>query len=311
MKVIHVTNLYPYEDHSTYGIFIKEQIDSLKDKDFQDVFFINAKEKGLKTYFKAIKDLQRIISNYDIIHCHHQFSAITAYLANPKAKIITAVLGDIKKRTWTNKVAYNIAEKISEKIIFKNQIPFPSDKYVLLPNGVNIDFFKELEKKECRKALNLDQDKIYVLFVCNGSLDNPIKRHDKFLKVIKKLNENNVHNQYMPLYLSNVKREEVPVYFNAADFMLLTSDHEGSPNAIKEAMACNVPIVSTQVGDVEKLLDGVNNSYISKKGLISELYQFCKQLDVRQKSNGRQRLVDLNLDSQSVAIQLVKLYNSL
>lgn len=311
MKVLHVTNLYPFEEEPTFGVFVKEQVESLKNPNFQDVFFINARKKGFREYFRAVKDLKKIINNYDVMHCHHQFSTITAYLANPNAKIITAILGDIGKRSWFNKKVYNIAEKISRKIIFKNKLPSSSGKNVLLPNGVNLEIFKELDKCKCRNTLELKQDQIYVLFVCNGSLDNPIKRHDKFLNVIEKLNKMANQKKYIPLYLSNVNREMVPEYFNAADFMLLASDHEGSPNAVKEAMACNLPIVTTPVGDVSILLNQVYNSFVAQKGTVQELFKLSSRIEYTRRSNGRQKLIELSLDADSVALKLKNLYNSL
>jgi len=55
----------------------------------------------------------------------------------------------------------------------------------------------------------------------------------------------------------------MPTLFNAADVLLLTSDREGSPNTVKEAMACNLPVVATDVGDVRSRLDGVANSHVA------------------------------------------------
>lgn len=310
MKVLHVTNLYPFDEAPTYGIFVKEQIDSLKNKDFQEVFFINAKKFGVKEYFKSVRRLNKTISDFDVIHCHHQFSAITVFLASPRKKPIVSILGDIEKRSTLNKLAYYFVKKISSKIIFKNKLPNNSLKNILLPNGVNLDFFKPIDKEKSRKHLGLKLEAQYVLFVSNGSLDNPIKRHDKFLKVIKKINFNTLDNKMLlPLYLSNVSREDVPYYFNAANFMLLTSDHEGSPNAIKEAMACNLPIVSTPVGDVSVLLKGVDNSYVSTSGTVNNLTQLAQKIDYAKRSNGRAKLIELGIESESVAKKLLKVYS--
>lgn len=310
MKVLHVTNLYPYDEAPTYGIFVKEQINSLKNKDLQDVFFINAKKFGIKEYFNSIKLLRKIIFNYDIIHCHHQFSTITVLFCNPRGKLVLSILGDISKRTFSNRLVFSIVKRFCSKVIFKNKLPDSSPKNVLIPNGVNLDLFKPIDQIESKKHLNLDLGKIYILFVCNGPLDNPIKRHDKFEAVMKSLKEDMAKGiDYETLYLSNVSRENVPYYFNAADFMLLTSDHEGSPNAIKEAMACNLPIVSTSVGDVPVLLKEVNNSYISNRGSIEDLVKLSCSIDINDRSNGRRKLKDLGLDSESIATKLKEVYD--
>ena len=312
MKVLQVTNLYPFEGAPTYGIFVKEQIDSLKNKDFQDVFFINARVHGFRAYFSSVPRLKAIIDNYDVIHCHHQFSAVTVFMANPRKKIIISILGDIKKRSVLNKLVYYFVKRVSKRIIFKNQLPDNSKKNILLPNGVNLDFFKPITKEISRNHLKLENENKYILFVSNGSLDNPIKRHDKFLNIIKKLNSNTQETRMIiPLYLSNVSREQVPYYFNAADLMILTSDHEGSPNAVKEAMACNLPIVSTFVGDVPVLLKGVDNSYVSTSGTVNNLTQLAQKIDYNRRSNGRAKLIELGIESDSTAQKLIKIYKDL
>ena len=61
----------------------------------------------------------------------------------------------------------------------------------------------------------------------------------------------------------NIPNEETPLYYNAADIVLLTSLWEGSPNAVKEAMACDRPIVCTNVGDVEWLFGESKGHYLT------------------------------------------------
>jgi|SRR5690554_1181297 len=312
MKVLHVTNLYPYKEAPTYGIFVKEQVNSLRTANLQNVFFINARLNSSKEYLKSIKKLKNIAKDYDIIHCHHQFSSISVFLANRKSKIITSILGDIKKRSFVNKLAFLFSKIISKKVIFKNEIPHANTKFILLPNGVNLNIFKEKEKNLCKQELGLDKSKIHVLFVSNGLLNNPIKRHDKFLEIIQGLNNKiSTKSKYVPLYLNNVPREKVSTYFNAADLMILTSDHEGSPNAVKEAMACNLPIVSTSVGDVPVLLGNVKNSFVSKSGTVEELVDLAFKIDLNIRSNGREKLIELKLDSESVAEKLINIYSEL
>ena len=311
MKVLHITNLYPTKKHPTYGIFVKEQIESLKNKDYQDYYFINAKENGVLAYFKAFKELKNKIEKYDVIHCHHQFSVLPIFFRSRKKKIILSVLGDINKRNLINKFIYKIVSKRCEKIIFKNKLPDKTPKFHLLPNGVNSDFFQPSPMKEARQFLDLDQNKIYVLFVCNGDLSNPIKRKDKFDSVLNELNRGSQKNRFSELIMSNVSRDDVSSYYNAANLMLVTSEHEGSPNAVKEAMACNLPIVSTPVGDVMYNLEFVSNCFVTNTHEISELVNKVKSVDLNARSNSREKIFTLNLDMKSKAEELKKLYNSL
>ena len=310
MKVLHVTNLYPTSENPTYGIFVKEQIESLNNANLMDVFYINAKENGWKEYVKSIRVLRNIVPEYDIIHCHHQFSLIPVFFSNPKAKIILSVLGDISKRDLLNKLVFHFSKLVSQRVILKNRLIYSTKKYILLPNGVNLNFFKPIDKKSSKNFLGLSLDQNYVLFVSNSRKENPIKRKDKFVEVLKAVNQKG-SKKFKPLFMSGVERSMVLYYFNAVDFMILTSDHEGSPNAVKEAMACNTPIVSTAVGDVQRLLNGVLNSFVSEKGNVMELTDLVLQLDTCARSNGREKLKQLGLDSNSVGTLLTDQYKLL
>jgi glycosyltransferase involved in cell wall biosynthesis len=306
MKVLHITNLYPTVKHSTFGIFVKEQIDSLEDKNLQNYYFINAKELGIKAYFKAFIDLYYLAKKYDILHCHHQFSVLPVIFS--KKKIILSVLGDLTKRRLSNRLIYSLVKHKCQKIIFKNTILINNSKYYLLPNGVNTKVFIPKPMTEARKFLNLDQNKIFILFVCNGDLDNPIKRKDKFDRVLEELNLNG--KIYDELILSNVERDKIVYYYNAANLMLVTSDHEGSPNAVKEAMSCNLPIVSTPVGDVPKNLKNVSNSFVTESFEIESLIKNVKKISLLEKSNSRKKIFTLKLDMISKVKELENLYYS-
>jgi len=95
---------------------------------------------------------------------------------------------------------------------------------------------------------------------------------------------------------------------NAADLLLSTSLWEGSPNIIKEAMACNCPIVSTDVGDVKWLLDGVEGCFITTNDPNDIANKIRKALDIKGKTKGREKLISLGLDSKNIAKKIVSVY---
>ena len=87
------------------------------------------------------------------------------------------------------------------------------------------------------------------------------KRYDIYKKVMELLQSKYNFTTIEELHLVNVSRDLVPYYFNASDLHLLVSDFEGSPNSIKESLACDIPVVSTKVGNVEEMLSGLEFNF--------------------------------------------------
>ncbi len=311
MKILHITNAFPTQEYSSYGIFIKEQIDSLEKEGLtQKYFFVNARKYGAIKYFKIILELRKNIKKFcpQIIHVHHEFCLIPLIFISKKQPIVLSLLGDIQKRGLINKVLYKILSLRVDKIIMKNKISRNS-KIVYLPNGVNTELFKPIDIVEAKQKLGLNIQTKYVLFV-SASKNNPIKRYDKYSEIVSNLNER--YGNTEELLMTNVTREQTPYYFNAAEFLLLTSDHEGSPNAVKEAMACNKPVVSTNVGNVCQLLTGSVNSYVASTNSINELVEASiNVLHSNKELNNRDLIFKQDLDIQNVAKKLIELYKKL
>lgn len=312
MKILHITNNYPTANYPIFGIFVKEQIDSLKVIGLEcDVFFINGKEKGTFEYLKCIGNLKKMAekNNYDIIHCHHAFSALTALLfarVHKNVPVVVSFQNDPSDESKLN--LYNLLFKYTSAFIFKNNSKYANPpKGYYLSNGVNTSLFKPLPREVACQKLQLDPSKRYILFVSSNCIRKQ-KRYDRFLAVINLLVKKYDLEDIKELKLINIQRELVPYYFNAASLHLLTSDFEGSPNSIKEAMACNIPVVSTNVGNVQDLLDGVNGSFVSKSNDIKELAELIIKSFETINYNSRDMLFLNKLDMQSVAIKLNSIY---
>lgn len=311
MKVLHVTNAFPYDDYESFGIFIKEQVDSLASIGItNEVIFINARTNGVMEYLRVRSlILEKLISfEPDIIHLHHEFSMIPLSTIRTDKPIILSLLGDLKNRGLINKMIFKLFKRKAKRIILKTN-PDVYGNYIYLPNGVDTNLFKPLDKAQCKRTLGLDDSKKYILFV-SASKMNPIKRYDKFSKVISNLKVSGFNVE--ELILTGITRKQTPLYFNASDLLLLTSDHEGSPNAVKEAMACNLQIVSTNVGNVPYLLDETSDGLICSEGSVEELTKLCSQLLSNRSESLRNRelIFSKELDIKSVADKLRELYLS-
>ncbi len=128
----------------------------------------------------------------------------------------------------------------------------------VLPNGVDLDRFAPRPREEARRELGWSEEEKVVLFL--GNPEDPRKNVD-----LARTATGLVAAERPEVRLEiawGVEPDQVPTLMNAADCLVFPSRSEGSPNAIKEAMACALPIVSTAVGDVAERLDGVADCYV-------------------------------------------------
>ncbi|MCI0818026.1 MAG: glycosyltransferase, partial [Chloroflexi bacterium] len=105
--------------------------------------------------------------------------------------------------------------------------------------------------------------------------------------------------------LSGQPHTVVPTYMNAADVLLLTSDAEGSPMVVKEAMACNVPVVSTAVGDVAEVIGGTEGCHITSQDPAEVVEKLKAALAFGRRTNGREAVKRMELDEISRRIVAV------
>lgn len=311
MKVLHITNAYPYEEYPSYGIFIKEQVQSLSALGIrQNVLFINARRNGNHEYIKAAGRIRTSLNEFkpDILHFHHQFSMIPMMLARKAHPVVLSLLGDVNERSLVNRVIARMAYPRADRIIIKSHIP-STPGWVYLPNGVDMDLFFPLDRKEAQERLGLDTENTYILFVA-ANLDNPIKRYDLFLRTIERLRAVS-DLRIEPLVMSGVPRDLAAYYFNSASLMLLTSEHEGSPNAVKEAMACNIPVVSTSVGNVSLLGTPEDGVFVSSDASPEALASHCVRALRIDTANGRSLLESQGLSSAEVSNKLRAIYSGL
>lgn len=180
----------------------------------------------------------------------------------------------------------------------------------VLPNGVDVRHFTILDKEESRKKIGLTtaNEKV-ILFPSDPGI--PTKNYTLLANVLKRLETNNI--RVIAFHGNKIMREEVPYYFNAADLVVFTSFAEGSPNVIKEAMACNCHIYSTDCGDVRWSLEGVNGSRVLSYDTLEweqAIIDFFKPPN-RVVPNSRDILLEKKLDADSIAKRIVDIYCSL
>lgn len=279
--------------------------------------YFAVKGKGIKGYLKNVAPLCKKIREYqpDVVHAHYSLTAFAASLAcwRLKAKgegregsvpLVVSLMGsDVKASKRYKQVIRLFARLFRWKtIIVKSQDMFNSlgmPEAIVVPNGVNLERFRELDQKECRERLGWGEG-THILFPANP---------DRLEKDWPLAEAALHHTPYTVHFFRNVPNEETPYHYNAADLVLMTSKWEGSPNAIKEALACSRPIVTTNVGDVRERLSGVVGCYVAESREPEELAELIEKALKVKKTVGREKLIADGLDNKQIAQTLIEIYN--
>ena len=295
----------------------QEQINSLINSGINiEVFLIIG--RGFAGYLKNIVNLRKAIhdNKYDLLHAIGGHSGLAATLTLSKKRLCVSYLGSDLQGTFYSSKLRGIINKLLRRIIrlstfFPDRIIVKSARMLntlpervakkchVVPNGVNFNVFKPMEKKKAREFLGLSQNKNYILFLGNPKSLN--KNYALLEKAYNKISDGNVE-LITPF---PVEHSSIPFYMNACDVLVLTSYNEGSPNIIKEAMACNCPIISTDVGDVHEIIAGTENCYITEFNDQKLAALIMKVLESKKRSDGRSRIQHLSLESTATKIKTV------
>lgn len=294
----------------TVSAFVQSQYDSLVEEGLEMILF-PVVGHGFWGYLKQIVALRRLIRRKkpDIIHAHYSSCGYLASLASfgLKNKIVVSILGSFPIKDRKLKLVRWWIDKVWNATIVKSERTrgqLDRDVFVI-PNGVNIEKFNVTDQNEAREKVGFEVGKKYVIFVSNPARSE--KCYPLAQKAVDRLGNPDV--VLTPVY--NKTHEEVVTYMCAADTLLMTSYSEGSPNVIKEAMACNCPIVVTDVGDVHERLDGLDGCYVAKTRKAAEISELVgKALAFGQRTEGRKTLIEQGLTTQDIAKKIVKVYDT-
>jgi len=292
--------------------FVYEQMQAISAQiniDF-DTFFI--KGHGISGYFKSMMLYRNLIklNNYDLIHAHYGLSGFLAVMQFRIPVVITFHNGEILSfytnflssiASFLSKFNIYVANHIHDRMFFK------INKYEIIPCGIDFSFSNSNDKAKAKNKMNLDGSP-FLLF--GGSFDN-IRKNYKLLKNAQLLFPE--ISKVPVVELKGFSREEVTLLLNACEVLVLPSISEGSPQIIKEAMACNCPIVSTDVGDVRWVIGNTEGCYIctfSPNDVAEKIQMAMEFARTKGRTNGRQRIIELGLDSGSIARRIVEVYKT-
>lgn len=281
--------------------FVKEQVDCLENLGVQIGYFFIVK-KGIigyvMSYIKFIKKIWH--SDYDLIHAHYGLSGLLASFQFLKPVIITFHGSDINE--FKNRILSRLAYRFSSFSIFVHDEMAKKAKAIkkfdIIPCGIDLSVFKLENKQHCRAILNINEGSKIILFA--STFNNPVKNYALAKSAIEKI------QNVCLLELKGYNREEVNFLLNASDMLLLTSISEGSPQIIKEAMACNCPIVATDVGDIKKVIGNTDGCYLTSFYVEDVSININRALTFGHRTNGREKIK--HFDNNIIALNIFNIY---
>ena len=308
MKVLAITNMYPTPDMPSFGTFVKEQVESLRREGVDvDVLFVNGAKNRLNYLWAFPRLWARLLTRrYDLIHAHYVFSGIIAR-AQFLYPIVLTHHGSQVFQGWQAPICRFISKFMDRTLVMseemKNRGRLP--EAIVVPCGIDLQLFKPEPLPAMREELKLSQNKKFVMFA--GRYDHPVKRFDILQASMEILQKRMADTELV--VVSNVPLQMVPKYMSACDVLALVSDGEGSPMVIKEAMACNLPIVSVPVGDVPEVIKDTDGCYLCKQDPEDVADFLEKALRRKQRTNGRKNISGVEIGA--ISRKIIAIYRNL
>ncbi len=266
LRILVVTAMYPHPGNVGSGVFVMHQVEQIRALGHQvDVLHFPGYRSRLE-YMKAAVEVSRRTrrERYDVVHAHYGVTGLATLFRNGIPLVVT-LHGSDALVGWHEPLISRIVCRLADAtIVASRKIAdrIPGD---VIPCGVDLAVFEPKPKAEARHILKLKSERKYILFPFNPG--RGVKRFDLASGAVAKLALEGVDIEL--LTVSKIPNREMPWYYSAADAMILSSDSEGSSTAVKEALACNLPVVSTNVGDVTEITQGIAGVQLAEQTAAS------------------------------------------
>jgi teichuronic acid biosynthesis glycosyltransferase TuaC len=259
VRALVVTSLYPTAEHPERGRFVADQVESLREIEGLEVEVFQFEPGGLN-YVTAARELRRRHrgDRFDVVHAHHGLGGWTARALGRRAPLVVTFHGTDLEHPVVSRLSQALARvatlpaTVSADLARRRLAGAGRTRRVaVLPTGIDLDRFRPIARAEARAELGLEPDGRYLLFPADPA--RPEKRHDRARALAREVDA-------LLLALERVPPERVPLYINAASAVVVTSEREGFGLATLEALACEVPVLSTDVGIAPLALAGIEGT---------------------------------------------------
>jgi len=257
VRVLVVTNFMPDAGAPQRGRWVRDQVDEVRKRGIDVDLFEFA--RGRNEYLPAARRLRSLLrrERFDLVHAHYGLAGWVAKLAGARPLVVTFhgtdvrhhLVGHLSRRlAWRLDLVAGVSRALFEPEDGRPGLPAVPGSAVL-PCGPDLRRFEAIPRARARRELGLDPDRPCLFFPANPA--RPEKRHDRAAEVAAACEADLLTG-------GSIEPEQMPLWINAANAVLVTSDYEGFGMAAVEALACEVPVLSTDVGIAPYALGGID-----------------------------------------------------
>jgi teichuronic acid biosynthesis glycosyltransferase TuaC len=308
VRVLVVTNLYPTERRPALGPFVRDQVEALRElNDLEVDLHAFDPPGGIRPYLREAIVLARKYrggTSYDVVHSHYGLAGFCALAIRGARKRVVTFHGDdlrLPKVAPISRLVARLSDlpaTVSADLARSEAAelggPGTRRRVAVLPSGIDLERLRPIPRSEARQELGLDPDGRYLLFPADPS--RPEKRADRARELVP--------DGVELLHYDNTPPERVPFYINAANAVIVTSEREGFGLAPLEALACDVPVLATDVGIAPLALAGIGGTLCApfrRDAWLAALAPHLDAPDPRVEGRGRAALFDSRRMAERVA----------
>jgi glycosyltransferase involved in cell wall biosynthesis len=268
IRVLMVTSDWLWNSWGGSAVFIARQAEFLRREGVDVDLFPFRGARDPRNYLAAWREVSRRVERggYDLIHAQFGQSGLTALpkrlplVVTYRGDDLEGIIGENGRYIPTGWVLRSLSQMVARQADAAIVVSDHMRRYLprsvqahVMPSGIDLDLFRPEPRDAVRLRLGLPLEPKLILFVGNPRLAR--KRYELAEAAV------DLVNRTIPSRLMlgwEMPHRQIADLMNASDALVVTSMQEGSPNSVKEALACNLPVVSVQVGDVPARLGGIS-----------------------------------------------------
>lgn len=303
MKVLVATAMYPSEERPAFGTFVRTQVESLRAIGVDvEPFVLDGRSRKMM-YPAAVPELRRVLASdptIDVVHAHYGYVGLVAR-AQRRAPVVVTFHGDdllgtvdargrtVRASRVVSAMGRALARRVDVAIVQNTRMAeLLSDEVDVrvVPCEVDLDLFRPADRSDACAQVGLDPERRHVLFAANPEI--PVKRFPLARAAVDRLRSGRADVELVVVHREPQVR--LVDFMNACDVLVFPSFQEGSPNIVKQAMACNLPVVATDVGDVRDVIGSTAGCAIVEPEVEAVAAGLAAALDRGARTDGRQQV---------------------